>query len=148
MQGLFCVDTWKRIAAFAVDLIILYAITPFFMALFCILLRISPPTLGLTNPMMLVLGMIFLIISWLYFAFTESSKKQSTLGKRLFRLIVTDTQGNRITFRKATIRFWSKFFVFPGFSLTGLIIKNKSWHDVFAKTCVVNRYILLTGNIR
>jgi uncharacterized RDD family membrane protein YckC len=138
MQGLYCVDFWKRIAAFLVDLMILYVTTPLFMALFFIFLKTPPPTIA--NPMIIVLGVIFIVISWLYFAFTESSKKQSSFGKRVFKLIVTDLHGNRITFQKATLRFWGKFFVFPGFSLTGLIINNKSLHDMFAKTCVVNKF--------
>jgi uncharacterized RDD family membrane protein YckC len=138
MQGLYCVDFWKRIAAFMVDLIILYVAIPLVMAILFIFLKTPPPTKE--NPMIIVLVVIFIIISWLYFAFTESSKKQASIGKRVFQLIVTDLKGNRITFYKATLRFWGKFIVFPGFSLTGLIIKNKYLNDMFAKTCVVNKY--------
>jgi uncharacterized RDD family membrane protein YckC len=138
MQGLSCMDFWKRIAAFMVDLIILYVTITLFMAILFILLKTPPPTIK--NPMIIVLVVIFITISWLYFAFTESSKKQASIGKRVFQLIVTDLQGNRITFLKATLRFWGKLFVFPGFSLTGFIIKNKYLNNMFAKTCVVNKY--------
>lgn len=148
MQDLYCGGFWKRIAAFIIDFIILYTLTPLFMALICVFSKISPPTPTIRNPIyLIVLGTIFVIISWLYFAFTESSQKQSSLGKRILKLIVTDLQGNRITFLKASLRFWGKFVFFPGFSLTGLIIKNKSWHDIFAKTLVVNKYVHYTDNI-
>lgn len=138
MQGSYCMAFWKRIAAFMVDLIILYVTIPLFMAIIFIFLKTPPPTTD--NPKTIALVAIFIIISWLYFALTESSKKQASIGKRVFQLIVTDLQGNRITFRKATLRFWGKLFVFPGFSLTGLIIKNNCLNNMFEKTCVVNKY--------
>lgn len=138
MQGLDGVDYWKRIAAFVVDFIILCVTTPLVMSVFFIFLNTPPPEKD--NPMAIVLAVIFIIISWLYFAFTECSKKQASIGKRIFQLKVTDLQGNRISFYKATLRFWGKFFIFPGFSLTGLILKNKYLNDMFAKTCVVNKY--------
>jgi uncharacterized RDD family membrane protein YckC len=138
MQDLPCVAFWKRIAAFLVDLIILYVTTPLVMAIFFIFLKTPPPTKD--NPMIIILAVIFIIISWVYFALTESSKKQASIGKRVFQLIVTDLQGNRITFINATLRFWGKFIVFPGFSLTGSIVTNKYLNDMFAKTCVINKY--------
>ena len=138
MQGSYCMDSWKRIAAFIVDIIILYVTILLFMAIFFIYLKTPPPTTD--NPKSIVLVVIFIIISWLYFALTESSKKQASIGKRVFQLIVTDLQGNRITFLKATLRFLGKLFIFPGFSLTGLIIKNKYMNNIFQKTCVVNKY--------
>lgn len=138
MQDLQCVAFWKRIAAFMVDLIILYVTTPLVMAIFFIFLKTPPPKKD--NPMVIVLTVIFIIISWAYFALTESSKKQASIGKRVFQLIVTDLQGNRITFMKAALRFWGKFIVFPGFSFTTLIVTNKYLNDMFAKTCVINKY--------
>lgn len=138
MQGLYYVDFWKRIAAFMVDFIILCVTVPLVMAIFFIFLKTPPPAKD--NQMAIVLVVIFIIISWLYFAITECSKKQASIGKRVFQLIVTDLRGNRITFYKATLRFWGKFIVFPDFLLTGLIIKNKYLNDMFAKTCVVYKY--------
>ena len=42
--------------------------------------------------------------TWLYFAWSEQSKWQATLGKRVFGLIVTDTQGERMGFGRALLR--------------------------------------------
>lgn len=42
--------------------------------------------------------------TWLYFALSEQSTRQATLGKRVFHLIVTDIGGNRIGFRRAMLR--------------------------------------------
>jgi uncharacterized RDD family membrane protein YckC len=42
--------------------------------------------------------------TWLYFALSEQSRWQATIGKRLFRLIVTDLGGDRIGFGRAMLR--------------------------------------------
>ena len=42
--------------------------------------------------------------TWLYFAWSEQSRRQATIGKRVLRLIVTDIGGNRIGFGRAMVR--------------------------------------------
>lgn len=42
--------------------------------------------------------------TWLYFALSESSVRQATIGKRITSLIVTDIGGNRIGFGRAMLR--------------------------------------------
>jgi uncharacterized RDD family membrane protein YckC len=42
--------------------------------------------------------------TWLYFAWSEQSTWQGTIGKRVFRLIVTDVGGDRIGFGRAMLR--------------------------------------------
>ena len=42
--------------------------------------------------------------TWLYFAGSEQSTWQATIGKRVFRLIVTDIWGDRIGFGRALLR--------------------------------------------
>jgi uncharacterized RDD family membrane protein YckC len=42
--------------------------------------------------------------TWLYFACSEHSTRQATLGKRVFGLIVTDMRGDRIGFGRAMLR--------------------------------------------
>jgi uncharacterized RDD family membrane protein YckC len=49
--------------------------------------------------------MFFVLMSWAYFAGCESAKWQATPGKRLFGLKVTDENGNRISFWRASLRF-------------------------------------------
>jgi uncharacterized RDD family membrane protein YckC len=48
------------------------------------------------------------IVQWLYFAYFESSEKQGTFGKQAMGLIVTDLNGNRLTFVKASIRHFAR----------------------------------------
>ncbi|NJM61894.1 MAG: RDD family protein [Oscillatoriales cyanobacterium RU_3_3] len=48
------------------------------------------------------------IVSWVYYAVLESSSMQGTLGKRVVGIIVTNLQGNKISFGKATGRYFAK----------------------------------------
>jgi uncharacterized RDD family membrane protein YckC len=48
------------------------------------------------------------VLEWLYFAALESSAWQATVGKRTLGLQVTDLEGRRIGFGRATGRFFAK----------------------------------------
>jgi uncharacterized RDD family membrane protein YckC len=60
----------------------------------------------------------------------ESSSKQATLGKMALGIIVTDLAGNRISFGKASARFWGKLvatlILGVGFIMTGFTRKKTS----------------------
>jgi uncharacterized RDD family membrane protein YckC len=147
MQDLSYAVGWKRIGAFIIDFIILYAATPVVTAIICLIVKIPiPPTGVISLNWHIVMGVIFLINSWLYFAFSESSKKQASIGKRILKILVADFDGNQINFYKASLRFWGKLFISPSLFFTGLIIKKRAWHDLFAKTLVINKAIALTVN--
>jgi len=110
---------WKRFIAYIID----------------ILIMLIPVLLASIIP----LGGI--IVLWLYFAVMESSESQSTLGKRAMGIIVTDLNGNRITFGKATIRHFSKYIsiliLFIGYIMIGFTEKKQGLHDMIAGTLVV-----------
>src|ERR1700741_2558219 len=46
---------------------------------------------------------------WLYEAFMMSSEWQATVGKRVMSIIVTDLEGKRISFARATGRHFAKY---------------------------------------
>lgn len=82
-----------------------------------------------------------LIISWLYYAVFHSSKWQGTLGYKLLGLKVIDLNGQRISFWRATGRFFAKSFL-SGILLIGYIIaaftdKKQALHDMIARTIVI-----------
>ena len=83
------------------------------------------------------------VLSWLYFTIMESSKLQSTLGKKICNLVVTDTSGNRITYARANARFWSKFIsgaIFAvGYIMAAFTEKHQALHDMIAETLVVKK---------
>ena len=54
-------------------------------------------------------NLLNVLVGWLYYALQESSSKQATIGKKAMGLIVTDSDGYRISFGRATGRFFGKY---------------------------------------
>ena len=80
-------------------------------------------------------------IQWIYSALFESGGWQATPGKRLMGLRVTDLAGNRISFSRATGRYFSKILsslIFCiGYIMVGLTDKKQGLHDKLAETLVL-----------
>jgi uncharacterized RDD family membrane protein YckC len=88
-------------------------------------------------------GLLGLGSYWLYFALFESSAKQSTLGKRVLGLYVTDLAGQRISFARATGRHFAKLIssatLLIGYIMAGFTEKKQALHDMIAGTLVMRR---------
>ena len=88
--------------------------------------------------------LIFILIAgvgqWLYEALLTSSSWQGTVGKRILRLKVTDEAGNRISFARATGRFFAKIVSFAimyvGVIMVAFTDKKRGLHDMMAGTLV------------
>jgi uncharacterized RDD family membrane protein YckC len=84
---------------------------------------------------------IVTVAQWLYFALMESSSKQATLGKMALGIKVTDLNGNRIGFGKATGRYFAKILsaliLGIGFLMAAFTAKKQALHDMLAGTLVV-----------
>jgi uncharacterized RDD family membrane protein YckC len=84
-----------------------------------------------------------IFLAWLYFAALESSALQATIGKRIFRLSVTDTEGERISFGRASGRYFAKVIstviLLIGFLMAGWTERKQGLHDLLARTLVVDR---------
>jgi uncharacterized RDD family membrane protein YckC len=83
------------------------------------------------------------IASWLYFALMEASALQATLGKMALSIKVTDMSGQRITFGRATGRYFGKIIsnmiLCIGFMMAGFTEKKQGLHDMLAGCLVVNK---------
>ncbi len=88
-------------------------------------------------------GLVGLLIAWLYYAIQESSEKQATLGKQALGIVVTDIEGKRIDFVKATIRYFSKIIstliLMIGYIMAAFTERKQALHDMIAGTLVLNR---------
>ncbi|HPN39317.1 MAG TPA: RDD family protein [Melioribacteraceae bacterium] len=86
-----------------------------------------------------VIGSI--IISWLYFALMEASSKKATLGKMALGLIVTDVNGVRLSFGRASGRYFGKILsgliLNIGFIMAAFTEKKQALHDILAGTLVL-----------
>lgn len=145
---------WLRFVAWFIDAIILWIVStfitlPFFAAsnLRNMILEHppqSPEELAAflaTFSKLIILG---IVIKWLYYALLESSAWQATIGKKTLGLEVTDMQGRRISFARATGRYFGKiisaFILWIGFIMAGFTAQKQALHDMMAG-CLVLRKI-------
>src|ERR1700735_1592554 len=87
--------------------------------------------------------LIILVLEWLYYALLESSIWQATLGKKALGLEVTDLAGARITFGRATGRYFARYISFftlgIGYIMAGFTKKKQALHDMIAGTLVIRK---------
>ena len=85
--------------------------------------------------------LVIIILQWLYYALMESSNKQATLGKLAIGIIVTDLKGGRISFGRATGRYFGKIvsgmILCIGYIMAGFTEKKQALHDIMASCLVV-----------
>ncbi|MSP81835.1 MAG: RDD family protein [Alphaproteobacteria bacterium] len=81
-------------------------------------------------------AVVALVSWWLYAAVLESAPRGATLGKMALGLRVTDLDGNRIGFLRATGRFFGKFLsgliLMIGFVMAGFTKRKQALHDMLA----------------
>lgn len=86
-------------------------------------------------------SLFMLTAQWGYYSLMESSERQATLGKIVLGLRVTDLQGNRISFGKATARFFGKvlsgLLLFIGYIMVAFTDKKQGLHDKLVSTLVL-----------
>ena len=86
-------------------------------------------------------GTISTVVGWLYYALMESSAKQATVGKMALGIVVTDLEGRRIGFGRATGRYFAKILsaliLGIGFLMAGFTERKQALHDMVASTLVV-----------
>ncbi len=144
---------WLRFVAFIIDIIILGIVGSIITLPFAVsmgmgaFMRGRPPmTPEEWMPFFAGIWRIILIrivLNWLYFAFLESSAWQGTVGKKALGLEVTDLGGHRISFGRASGRFFGKFIssmiLLIGYIMAGFTEKKQALHDMMAGCLVIRK---------
>jgi uncharacterized RDD family membrane protein YckC len=80
---------------------------------------------------------------WLYFALMESSPAMATLGKRAAGIVVVEKAGKRISFGRASGRYFARYITWCtlliGFLAAAFTGSRRALHDVLSGTRVVRR---------
>jgi len=89
-------------------------------------------------------AMASLVVTWLYHALMESSEWQATVGKKALGLVVTDLDGRRVSFWRATGRHFAKIVTnivpaFIGYIMAGFTEKKQALHDMIAGCLTLRR---------
>ena len=130
MNGTVYSGFWRRVAAALIDGLIIGAVT-------------APFTIGFSGGTTYAgrFSSIPTVAAWLYSALMESSAKQATLGKMALGIRVTDLNGNRIGFGRATGRFFAEFLsvltLGIGFLMAAFTERKQALHDMVAGTLVL-----------
>ena len=137
---------WLRFAAALLDgLIVTFSLTLLAVSWFAIQ-GWRPTFIGLPE----VLGVlsvrypwVSLVAPWLYWSLFESSELQATPGKVALGLRVADLAGTRLTFGRATGRYFAKWLsvltLFVGYLMAGFTRRKQALHDLVAGTVIVRR---------
>lgn len=146
---------WWRFLAYIIDDLIIGAVSWIFalpiLAVFGVsMYSLKEAGMDTDNAELLVLpiilaassiGIIAMVLQWLYFALMESSKHQGTLGKIVLKIKVTDIDGNRVSFARATGRYFGKILsgmIFSiGYIMAGFTEKKQALHDMLASCLVI-----------
>lgn len=138
---------WLRLAAYIIDSIIILAvyfilsfITGLFMGISSSVTEINMISGGLWF-LYASIQMLFVVAVWLYYAIMESTKYQGTLGKIILGLKVTDMKGKKISFGRATGRYFAKIIssiIFMiGYLMVAFTEKKQGLHDMIAGCLVL-----------
>lgn len=147
-----------RFAAFLIDSIIMYFIQLIIVMPFLAFVGISAVFSPIDIDMLsdeekvamlasmiggiIILSLFTAIAGWLYFALMESSFRQGTIGKIALGLRVTDLNGERISFLRATGRYFGKILsgmiLMIGYLMAAFTDKKQALHDLLSG-CLVLR---------
>ncbi len=155
-----CTNPWKRLGAYFIDYIIIGIPMGLIGLGMLYMFWVSHPEImtaiqSNTDPSPeFIMGiyasfmkyMIFAQIAsacvyWLYSALLESSVWQATLGKKIFKIKVVGKDGQRISFGRASARFFGKFvssMVWPIFIAIFFMDHKQALHDLPADTYVID----------
>jgi uncharacterized RDD family membrane protein YckC len=138
-------DFWVRFVAAFIDGIILNILSGIagFIVGFIVGFTGAKGDTGIVMTAQILAISVSVIITWLYRALLESSPRQATLGKQAMGIVVTDLNGDRISFGRATARSFSKYLsliiLLIGFIMAAFTEKKQALHDIIAGTLVVKK---------
>lgn len=81
------------------------------------------------------------VVNWLYEALLTSSERGATLGKMAVGLRIVTEQGERLSFLRATGRYFAKYIsaliLGIGFLMVAFTDRKRGLHDIIAGTLVI-----------
>lgn len=144
---------WLRFVAWFIDSIILQIVSTFAILPFAVSTGIrdvilnhppqSPAEIIALFGSLSKLILVSACIKWLYYALLESSAWQATVGKKTLGLEVTDLAGHRVSFARATGRYFAKIIsvltFLIGYIMAGFTEKKQALHDMIAGCLVIRK---------
>ena len=122
----------RRLVALVLDLIFIFP-------LFIIIALYAPESIIKSE----FSNLIFPFVFWLYYVVMEGSAKHATLGKMIMGIVVTDLNGEGVSFEEAAARnlfkIVSKLTFGIGYLMVLFTIRSQALHDKMAKCLVIKK---------
>ncbi len=139
---------WVRFVAFIIDCIVVGLVTaPFRFLFFAAGMNhrgfedFDPSHMAMAASIIAANATLSLAATLIYEAGMVSSSKQATLGKMVFRMKVTDLNGQRLSFLHAVGRYFAKWVssitLCIGYIMVAFTERKQGLHDMIAGTLVV-----------
>lgn len=126
---------WRRFVASLIDGIVIWI--AFFLLTYLLGIETMSENFNI-NP---IPNFISILLGWLYYTLMESSVRQATLGKMAIGIVVTDINGGRISFARATGRHFCKILsaliLLIGYIMAGFTPRKQALHDMIADCLVI-----------
>lgn len=133
---------WLRLVAVVIDAGLLFIVMLGFGVVFEINIFAVTPT-DIDRQGIAILEGVMVLIGWIYYAGMESIPTQATVGKLFMGIYVTDRDGDRVSFARASLRYWAKYLsgliLFIGFLMAIITRHKQALHDIIAKCLVLKR---------
>ena len=139
---------WRRAAAMSLDGVLLGVIQAVVNILLIAMIGAASvaggePDDAATVGIVGIIGLLTFVAMWLYFSLMESSAKQATLGKMLVGIVVSDLAGDRISFGKASGRYFGKIvsaiLLMIGYLMAAFTKRKQALHDIMAGCLVIRK---------
>ena len=133
---------WRRFAAYVIDRAVLaFALIGLANVLGAQMVAQIKDYDTITLTIAIYISLMSILLSWTYFSGMESSPLQATIGKLAVGVYVTDLQGQRISFGRASGRFFGKLLsgaiLLIGYLMAGFAEKKQALHDMMAGCLVL-----------
>ena len=139
---------WIRFVAYMIDGLVLTVAAGAIVGLFVLLVIGSADANEDETSPAIAFGIVLMIlalllIGWLYEALMTSSRRGATLGKQALGLRIIRADGARLTFGRATARYFLKYIITPlvplfiGYLMAAFTNRKRALHDVLADTIVI-----------
>lgn len=167
-EGIVYGGFWKRFVAYLIDFFLLYIVVLILSYLFGIKEALDTATanvitslgsdvesLNLTETIqaifsdpvfaksLLMYSLLNILVWWLYFGFMVSSRYMGSIGYMALGLIVVDSYGRRISFARASARYFasiiSALILYIGFIMIAFHPQKRGLHDLMTNVFVVER---------
>ncbi len=132
---------WRRFTALLLDTFVLYFPAATIRVLLGLPAINSFSTIDVDSNASMIASALELFLDWLYVAFLVSSRSRATLGMIVMDLELTRTDGERVSFSRATWRYFAQFLsvitVGIGYVMQLFTARRQTLHDMVTSTVVV-----------